>query len=611
MRAGGPRLPVDAVREEPVARRQGGRADEARLPLRHGADHPHHPVGAAPHLRRGRPATSTTTSTSSASTRSGGASSPTAASLDLVDDVDAMADDARRASPRARAGDGYRDFLALSERLHHISDRFFFWKSIGGIGDMIDLKAGFSPPILGDVLSMRMGRSVAGTVRKFVPDARVAQMLDHFTQYVGSCPDASPAVLCGIAHMQTQRGHLVSARRHAGRPGGARAKLGEELGVEFRTETRRRAHPDRRRRRRVYAASRPTPARVIELAAVVSNADSVRTHRELLDETAPRAAQRFEQPPQLRAGLLRRRAVPRAEQGVRPPAAPRLRLLARPARGVRLHLPQGRAGPGPDVLPRVHRRAPSPTIAPPGGEALYVLVHTPYLRPHHDWKRMLPEYRRVILDKLKTTGQMPDIEDRIVFESALTPQDIHDRYRVLNGAIYGLASHGKWLGAFKPANRSPRRDGAVPRRRRGPPRARDADGADVRLDRRRRARPGRGRAEVVPCTRMHERRRPHVAWHLSPKSRHASRPHSTARCRLAAPLAVADSRRSAGTRAATSASTSTPCGCRSPAPRSRRRRRAAARRAEPPVVVGSDDRHRAESRCSPTATSSPRSTPRR
>ena len=42
-----------------------------------------------------------------------------------------------------------------------------------------------------------------------------------------------------------------------------------------------------------------------------------------------------------------------------------------------------------------------PATVPPGGEALYVLVHTPYLRPHHDWKRMLPEYRRVIIEKLK------------------------------------------------------------------------------------------------------------------------------------------------------------------------------------------------------------------
>ena len=94
-----------------------------------------------------------------------------------------------------------------------------------------------------------------------------------------------------------------------------------------------------------------------------------------------------------------------------------------------------------------------PGVAPPGGEALYVLVHTPYLRPGQDWKAIFPAYRQTILNKLKSTAGMEDIESRIVVEHALTPQDIHDRYRVLNGAIYGLASHGKFFGAFKPANR--------------------------------------------------------------------------------------------------------------------------------------------------------------
>jgi phytoene dehydrogenase-like protein len=93
-------------------------------------------------------------------------------------------------------------------------------------------------------------------------------------------------------------------------------------------------------------------------------------------------------------------------------------------------------------------------VAPEGGEALYVLVHTPYLRPHHDWRTMFPAYRQVILDKLKRTAGMPDLEERIVVERHLTPQDIHERYKVLNGAIYGLASHGKFMGAFKPGNRS-------------------------------------------------------------------------------------------------------------------------------------------------------------
>ena len=83
-----------------------------------------------------------------------------------------------------------------------------------------------------------------------------------------------------------------------------------------------------------------------------------------------------------------------------------------------------------------------------------MLVHTPYLRPHHDWSTMFPAYRQVILDKLKRTGGMSDIEERIVYEHHLTPQCIHDRYKVLNGAIYGLASHGLFMGAFKPGNRS-------------------------------------------------------------------------------------------------------------------------------------------------------------
>ncbi len=113
-----------------------------------------------------------------------------------------------------------------------------------------------------------------------------------------------------------------------------------------------------------------------------------------------------------------------------------------------------------------------------------MLVHTPYLRPQHDWDRLFPDYRRVILDKLARTAGLDDLERHVVFESRLTPRDIHDRYGVLNGAIYGLASHGRLRGAFKPSNRSRGRAWPLPGRRGGAPGPRDADGPDVRLDRR-------------------------------------------------------------------------------------------------------------------------------
>ena len=67
--------------------------------------------------------------------------------------------------------------------------------------------------------------------------------------------------------------------------------------------------------------------------------------------------------------------------------------------------------PAPD--PTCYIAAPArtePGVAPPGGEALYILAHTPYLRPHHDWQAMFPGYRQIILDKLKRCAGMPDIE---------------------------------------------------------------------------------------------------------------------------------------------------------------------------------------------------------
>ena len=125
---------------------------------------------------------------------------------------------------------------------------------------------------------MRPGHSVAGTVRSHVPDERAAQMLDHFTQYVGSCPEQSPAVLCSIAHMQANDGVWYPRGGTAAVPR-ALASLAVDLGVDIRTNTPiRQIIVEGGRVRGVETAAGET----IAAAAVVSNSDSVRTHRELL-----------------------------------------------------------------------------------------------------------------------------------------------------------------------------------------------------------------------------------------------------------------------------------------------------------------------------------------
>jgi diapolycopene oxygenase len=367
--------------------------------------------------------------------------------LDLVADVEKMKAQLRTFSKNPNTADGYERFLKISQRLHDVSNKFFFWRSIEGISDTFDSTGAFSLSVLSDVLSLRMGRSVAGLVRSQVPDEKAAQMIDHFTQYVGSSPEASPAVLCGIAHMQTEEGVWYPM-------GGTRAvpealyKLGCELGVTYKTDADVETIVTADNRAQ---GVKLTSGETFMFDAVVSNCDAVRTHRELMKGST--ATSRFD----------KRRKYEPACSGV---------VLYLGLKQKYEHILHhnfvfsrdpheefewiyNKGEPAPD--PTCYVCAPAqtePAVAPEGGEALYILVHTPYMRPHHDWSKMLPEYREVILNKLETTGGMKGIRDRIVTESSLTPEGIHKRYRVLNGAIYGLASHGRFLGAFKPGNRS-------------------------------------------------------------------------------------------------------------------------------------------------------------
>ncbi len=77
--------------------------------------------------------------------------------------------------------DGYERFMTISRRLHEVSEKFFLLAQHWRIADTMEIGGAFSPQVLSDVMSLRMGRSVAGLVRSCVSDARAAQMIDHFT----------------------------------------------------------------------------------------------------------------------------------------------------------------------------------------------------------------------------------------------------------------------------------------------------------------------------------------------------------------------------------------------------------------------------------------------
>ena len=215
------------------------------------------------------------------------------ARIDLRDNAAEMAATLEAIWPKM--GAGYLKFLQQSEQLHSISDRFFFWRSIGSMRDTMDVKGAFDLKVLRDVMRMRLGKTVSQVIRENIPDPNTAQMLDHFVQYVGSSPDASPAILCAIGHMQMEEGIWYPMGGTRAVPEGL-VKLASELGVVF--------HPSTDVARIITDTSvtgsgggRLTglvtaDGTIHRFDAIVSNEDAVRTHRELLAGTA--AARHFE-----------------------------------------------------------------------------------------------------------------------------------------------------------------------------------------------------------------------------------------------------------------------------------------------------------------------------
>jgi phytoene desaturase len=373
--------------------------------------------------------------------------------IDLREDVDTMAAAMDRQFPGTGAGAGWRSFIEYSRRMYRLSEKVFFYKDLGGVGDLMRRPPTREPGLLRDVLAMRIHSTMAATLHRHLREPHLAQLSEHFLQYVGSSPFLAPAILSLIAAAQVDEGcwYSMGGTREVAR---SLARILEEQSVEIRLGQgvarllQDPARPDRIR------GVELEDGETIEADLVVSNCDVQRTYRDLLGTTRALGAQR-----QVAAkyepacsGVVLYLGLDRQYDHL----AHHNFLFSGDSRREFDDLYR-RGVPAED--PTLYLAVPSrtdPDQAPPGCEALYVLVHTPYIRPGQRWDGpggLLEQYRPTIIEKLRRHG-MPDLPERIRVERTLTPAGIERMYNAEGGAIYGLASHGRLHGGFKPRNRS-------------------------------------------------------------------------------------------------------------------------------------------------------------
>lgn len=371
-------------------------------------------------------------------------------SIDLRENVDDMAREFEAKVPGSDAGDGWRKLIEYSRRMNRLSRKVFFYKDVGGIRDVMRQSPAMDKGVMGDALAMRLHSTVAATIQKHLREPHARQIAEHFLQYVGSSPFLAPAILTMIASAQVDQGcwYAMGGTRKVAQ---ALERLATDLGVEVVTGVGvEEILTEGGRANGVRLAD----GRVIEADAVVSNCDVQRTYRDLVATDQARIEQRKIARTHTPAcsGVVLYLGLDRQYEHL----AHHNFLFSKDS-----HEEFGdiytRGVPARD--PTLYIAAPSrtePDQAPPGGEALYILIHTPYLRPGHEWNEpggMLEHYRPVVMDKL-ARFQMQDIEKHIVVERSLTPTGIERMYNAEGGAIYGLASHGRLAGGFKPRNSS-------------------------------------------------------------------------------------------------------------------------------------------------------------
>lgn len=283
--------------------------------------------------------------------------------------------------------------------------------------------------------------SLDGLGRRFFQSPELRCFVNRLATYVGGAPTQASAAFGMIAHVES-RGDAVYPVGGIHAVAQALARAAQKLGVELRLGER----VQRLEQGRGWRAT--TDRSALTADAVILNVD-------------PALAARL-----LGTRLQARRSA--GEDGARSLSGVALLLgLRGRTPGLALHnvfFPERYDREFVDIFerrqppddPAIYVASPvlvDPQVAPPGDEALFVLINAPP-RLDLDWPAEVERLRAHVVQRMQQRD--PSFAERLAVVRALTPNDFANTGSP-DGALYGLAPHGK-LGPFR---RPPQRvDGA-------------------------------------------------------------------------------------------------------------------------------------------------------
>lgn len=295
-----------------------------------------------------------------------------------------------------------------------------------------------------------MHRSLAGELRRYFKNPRIREALGSYAMYLGGSPFSLPGMFTILAYGELAYGLWLPKSGIYGLIE-AISRLALELGVNIQTNC-----PIKRITINNHCVTG------VELengefhaaSLVVSNVDVPTTDTQLIDE-------RFSGVNQLRRRALKTKMTPGVVTfywGVRG----EIENLGHHT----IFLTDDYRGSFDDLLNRgrLPREVPfytsvpsatDPTLAPPEGSCLFVLVPTPVLSQMNgsDLNSLVPRIKSHILETFSRHNINFSAEN-IAFEEIWTPADWHSRFGLYDGSAFGAAHTLSQIGPFRSRNYS-------------------------------------------------------------------------------------------------------------------------------------------------------------
>ncbi len=336
--------------------------------------------------------------------------------------------------------DGFRKLLLKSRELYRVSEDNFFFRDFQNVLDVIKGGGASALEALKLMVAIEPLKTFSDLVDSHVKNPHLRQALEHLTQYVGSSPFISPAILNCLLHVQFVKGCWY--------PVGGMNKISEVLVKRFQELGGK-----------IVLGS--------EIEHIFHDGDTIRGFESkdgylwtadeyVVNMDSNTFYSKLGLKRQLREGLacsgvtvflgLKKRLEGLAHHNFFFSASHKEEFKDIYDRGL------------PHADPTIYCCVPTltdPTVAPPNRENVFLLIHAPVDNGKTNWDSYLDEYVALVEKKMSRFGF--DLESHEVeLRSARSPKGIGEKWGTYRGNIYGLASHGKLSGGFKPGNQSRR-----------------------------------------------------------------------------------------------------------------------------------------------------------